>query len=633
MSNLGPQQQNQSYEGLLQIPGGVTRQLQQVQDGEGNGTGLWLSTTGSNATTPDSFAASVNGATIPNVVPRLISDGFGDYVSVKDFGAIGDGVTDDTAAIQAAMTYLGSVGGGKITFPMPSVSYYFREISVLSNTIIDLAGSPCKLKPGKAGAYHAFFVVMGNNVTIENGVFDGNYSAQSADPSNIDRYAAIYSIAASNLTIKNNYISNTYGNAYVRMIDGSDVLVCENYIECSASVAQGAIFYSVGGSLSNYRVKLNSNSTKNGGIAINDDLAAQHLWEWQISNNSITNIDIYNVTASVGARASDGIISNNNIRGGYFGITASVGGSYAKSILNIIGNVVESTYNGSYGIEHYGVDVNVCGNILTNCGIVSSVGTDGNVNIASNLFRFTLATSYNWKAIAFGLGTYNNINICGNSAYGVGTFVGFSATVSNTITCTGNTSTVAAGVADGQFFEWVTNSATPVAVGSICISGNTINNAARGFVYFAGLSTGAVTVSSLKVAGNSPDSTSLGITTYNATIDSSCIYADDNEPTTQFPVFGSTIATNAVRFNSFVVNATGTGAFTLSAPIGGYSGKRITFTIKNTSGTSLGTATWDSVFKLATWVQPGNGASRSITFEYNGTNWVEINRTSADVPN
>jgi len=45
MSTLGPQRQKASYAGLLQVPGGITSTLQTVQDGNGNATGLQLSTT------------------------------------------------------------------------------------------------------------------------------------------------------------------------------------------------------------------------------------------------------------------------------------------------------------------------------------------------------------------------------------------------------------------------------------------------------------------------------------------------------------------------------------------------------------------------------------------------------------
>jgi hypothetical protein len=49
--------------------------------------------------------------------PRTLSDRFANWVNVKDFGAVGDGVANDTAAIQAAINRIASIGSGTVYFP------------------------------------------------------------------------------------------------------------------------------------------------------------------------------------------------------------------------------------------------------------------------------------------------------------------------------------------------------------------------------------------------------------------------------------------------------------------------------------------------------------------------------------
>ena len=59
----------------------------------------WISVAQAQATAAADFLASGAGA-----VTRTVNSKLGDIVSVRDFGAVGNGVTDDAAAFQAAIT-------------------------------------------------------------------------------------------------------------------------------------------------------------------------------------------------------------------------------------------------------------------------------------------------------------------------------------------------------------------------------------------------------------------------------------------------------------------------------------------------------------------------------------------------
>ncbi len=100
--------------------------------------------------------------------------------------------------------------------------------------------------------------------------------------------------------------------------------------------------------------------------------------------------------------------------------------------------------------------------------------------------------------------------------------------------------------------------------------------------------------------------------------------------------YSASMTPDAQGGSSQTITATNNTAFTINAPSNqppGGASQRLKITLRNTSGGALGTATWNAVFKMATWTNPANGFSRSIEFEWNGTNWVEMSRTTADVPN
>ena len=550
-----------------------------------------------------------------------------DAVSVKDFGAVGDGMTDDTTAIQAAV----NSGAKLVIFPTPGVSYFFADVTVPAGVTLDGQGSTIKLKPwvgAIGGNFHAFFKASSlSDIAIRNFVMDGNVSAQTADAPNIDRYSGLYFIDCNRLTIDGNrYTVEPYGNQSIRVRQGSNVRITRNYV-----LNKGIYYNAYSGA--HYDVTIDYNETNNCGISINDDQVAQTLFGWSISNNKIRASNLLN-EVGVGARASNGTVCNNDIQGGYFGITASSGGATFIQHDLVISNNQIIANSGSfnvYGIEHYAKNIVISGNTLVNCGITTTQGSGGNVAIVGNNMTTTLATLYTQKAISFGAGDYAGVTISGNTMKGYGTFV--SASKVDNLTIAGNYAEMVLDPAASQFFEYVNSTGSPKTITGLVVEGNTIINADRGFVYFSG-SSGAITVDRMRVANNSLGTNSYGLAYFSASFNDNCIYSPNNEtPTVLNLTYSASMTPDAIITHQYLITATNGTAFTVNAPINGYRGQVLTITISNTSGGALGAVTWNAAYKLSAWTQPANGFSRSIQFRYNGTNWIEIGRTNADVPN
>lgn len=99
--------------------------------------------------------------------------------------------------------------------------------------------------------------------------------------------------------------------------------------------------------------------------------------------------------------------------------------------------------------------------------------------------------------------------------------------------------------------------------------------------------------------------------------------------------FSSSMTPDSNLANIFQTFAGNAAAHAINAPTSANIGQQITIRISNVSGGALGVATWNAIYKMAAWVQPANGYGRSITFFYDEATpgWIEISRTTVDIPN
>lgn len=121
-------------------------------------------TLGALVKTSKAFSQAGTGA-----VARTVQSKERDVVSVRDFGAVGDGVTNDAAAFQAAITFAQTIGGA-VYIPMPESggNYYMGSTALTITSNLRLYGAYQAPLVWDAAFASTGIIVTGNYCVLEN---------------------------------------------------------------------------------------------------------------------------------------------------------------------------------------------------------------------------------------------------------------------------------------------------------------------------------------------------------------------------------------------------------------------------------------------------------------------------------
>lgn len=294
-------------------------------------------------------------------------------ISPTKYGAVGDGVTDDTAAVQAAI----NASYGKTIF-FPAGTYLCGDLSVVGN--LEFMGAPGATIKYKANGTAALVYVTGTSTFFKSTglTYDANGANQNGSTTTVRFGAVGTSTAPATLILRDNKFINGDGQD-VWITSDTNVATLENiFIENNTFLGGKEGTYALSTTFilasSGVNLQINNNyidfcATPSTGGKAGIDFFVSGYTAWPSSQGSISGNTIINCGRSSANPAA--------------GVIGAIDGYYGAHNMSIVGNTIVTPWGRGIQVKSNAYNLTVTGNNVTGLSDLTG-GTHADSQIVVN---------------------------------------------------------------------------------------------------------------------------------------------------------------------------------------------------------------------------------------------------------